>query len=140
MRKKSVRDPLVPRLLVTELKHFLERQIIEERRTRVRADRAWLSPPDPSTNQNIAYDAQHEGTAKWFFEGNISTEWKTKPTTSLLWIHGKRTPLSFVSSQILITLNYYSGFWEEHSLVRYHLSGSPLRNLSRQLAPQSSKT
>ena len=26
----------------------------------------------------------------WFFEGSISREWKSKSTTSLLWIHGKR--------------------------------------------------
>ncbi|KAN0138119.1 Ankyrin repeat-containing domain protein [Lactarius tabidus] len=62
----------------------------EERRTRVRADhRKWLSPPDPSTNQNIASGTQHEGTATWFFRGSIFVEWKSKSTTSLLWIHGK---------------------------------------------------
>ena len=114
--------------------------MIEESRKRVREDQKWLSSSDPSTNQNIASNAQHEGTAKWFFEGNISTEWKSKPTTSLLWIHGKRAPFALVSSQMLITSNYYSGFGEEHPLVRNHLSGSPLRSLSRQLAPQSSKT
>ena len=70
-----------------------ERHTIEERRRRVRADRAWLSPPDPSTNQNTASKAQHQGTTTWFFEGNISLEWKSKSTAPLLWIHGKRTPL-----------------------------------------------
>ncbi|KAF8257082.1 hypothetical protein EI94DRAFT_81395 [Lactarius quietus] len=65
------------------------RQRIEENRRRVREDRKWLSPPDPSTNQNIATNLQHEGTAAWFFKGNISKEWKSKPSTSLLWIHGK---------------------------------------------------
>ncbi|KAH9022814.1 hypothetical protein EDB84DRAFT_1580563 [Lactarius hengduanensis] len=64
--------------------------IDEERRSRVRKDhRAWLSPPDPSANQNIASTTQHEGTATWFFQGSIFTEWKSKSTTSLLWIHGK---------------------------------------------------
>ena len=47
---------------------------------------------------------------------------------------------SFASSQMLITVNRYSGFGEEHPLVCYHLSGSLLINLHRQLAPQSSKT
>ncbi|KAH9166014.1 hypothetical protein EDB89DRAFT_1857780, partial [Lactarius sanguifluus] len=47
---------------------------IEDRNTtlgsRARKDhRAWLSPPDPSTNQNIACTTQHEGTATWFFQG-----------------------------------------------------------------------
>ena len=50
--------------------------------------RRWLSPPDPSTNHNIACSAHHEGTAAWFFQGSIFREWKT--TDPLLWIHGKR--------------------------------------------------
>jgi hypothetical protein len=53
--------------------------------------RRWLSPPDPSTNHNIARSAHHEGTATWFFQGDIFKEWKSTP--SLLWIHGKRMPL-----------------------------------------------
>jgi hypothetical protein len=51
--------------------------------------RRWLSPPDPSTNHNIACSAHYEGTAAWFFQGGIFREWKT--TDSLLWIHGKCT-------------------------------------------------
>jgi hypothetical protein len=50
----------------------------------------WLSPPDPSTNHNIACGTHHKKTATWFFEGNIYQEWKFKG--SLLWIHGKRAP------------------------------------------------
>jgi hypothetical protein len=54
----------------------------------------WLSPPDPSTNHNIACGTHHKKTATWFFEGRIYQEWKT--TGSLIWIHGKRSsvPLS----------------------------------------------
>ncbi|KAI9435323.1 hypothetical protein H4582DRAFT_681514 [Lactarius indigo] len=64
--------------------------IDKDRRCQVRKDhRAWLSPPDPSTNQNIACTTQHEGTAAWFFQGSLFLEWKSKSTTSLLWIHGK---------------------------------------------------
>ncbi|KAF8489550.1 hypothetical protein F5888DRAFT_1892870 [Russula emetica] len=44
-------------------------------------------PPDPSTNHNIACGTHHKKAAKWFFEGNIYQEWKSKG--SLLWIHGK---------------------------------------------------
>ena len=51
----------------------------------------WLSPPDPSTNHNIACDAHHNGTAQWFFQGNIFNQWKS--TGSFLWIHGKRVLL-----------------------------------------------
>ena len=50
--------------------------------------RKWLSPPDPSTNHNIACGVHHKKTATWFFEGSIFQEWKS--TGSLLWIHGKR--------------------------------------------------
>jgi hypothetical protein len=54
----------------------------------------WLSPPDPSTNHNIACDTHHKKIATWFFQGRIYQEWKE--TGSLLWIHGKRLsdPLS----------------------------------------------
>jgi hypothetical protein len=48
----------------------------------------WLSPPDPSTNHNIACATHHKKTASWFFQGSIFQEWKS--TGSLLWIHGKR--------------------------------------------------
>ena len=50
--------------------------------------RKWLSPPDPSTNHNIACGTHQKKTATWFFEGSIFQEWKS--TGSLLWIHGKR--------------------------------------------------
>jgi murein tripeptide amidase MpaA len=56
----------------------------------VRQDlRTWLSPPDPSTNHNVACNAHHEGTATWFFQGSIFEEWKS--TSSLIWLYGKRT-------------------------------------------------
>jgi len=50
----------------------------------------WLSPPDPSTNHNIACDTHHKKTATWLFKGNIYQEWKSNGL--LLWIHGKRAP------------------------------------------------
>ena len=52
--------------------------------------RRWVTPPDPSTNHNIARDIHHGGTAEWFFLGHIFAEWKSN--ASLLWIHGKRMP------------------------------------------------
>jgi hypothetical protein len=50
--------------------------------------RRWLSPPDPSTNQNIARKVHHNGTALWFTKGDTFKEWEA--TGSLLWIHGNR--------------------------------------------------
>ncbi|KAN0130211.1 hypothetical protein V8E53_011968 [Lactarius tabidus] len=49
--------------------------------------RGWVSPPDPSTNHNIACGIHHGGTAEWFFQGSIFAEWKSNGT--LLWIYGK---------------------------------------------------
>ncbi|KAH9173374.1 ankyrin repeat-containing domain protein [Lactarius sanguifluus] len=49
--------------------------------------RTWLSPSDPSTNHNVALNAQHEGTAMWFVQNSLFIGWKS--TGSLLWIHGK---------------------------------------------------
>ena len=48
----------------------------------------WLSPPDPSTNHNIACSTHQKRTASWFFQGSFFSGWKS--TDSLLWIHGKR--------------------------------------------------
>jgi hypothetical protein len=58
----------------------------------------WLSPPDPSTNQNFVSKAQHKGTAAWFFESSALTEWKAKG--SVLWIHGKRTSFELPMSAL----------------------------------------
>ncbi|KAH9978508.1 hypothetical protein BJV74DRAFT_982074, partial [Russula compacta] len=47
----------------------------------------WLSPPDPSTNHNTAWEAHLDGSAAWFTQGRIFNEWES--TGTLLWIHGK---------------------------------------------------
>ena len=52
----------------------------------------WLSPPDPSTNHNVACRTYHKQTATWFFQGSIFQEWKS--AGSLLWIHGMRLSTS----------------------------------------------
>ena len=64
--------------------------ILTESQLREKAQQ-WLSPspPDPSTNHNMARKAHHKGTTSWFFQGSIFKEWKS--SSSLLWIHGKRT-------------------------------------------------
>jgi hypothetical protein len=78
----------------------------------------WLSPPDQSTNHIIARKSRHNGTAQWFFEGNIFKEWKS--TGSFLWIHGKRASLlAFAMRRPLIASRfYYSRFREKCTLVR----------------------
>ena len=47
----------------------------------------WLSPPDPSTNHNIACSTHQKRMADWFFQGSIFARWKS--SDPLLWIHGK---------------------------------------------------
>jgi hypothetical protein len=80
---------------VDRVKHStpLNLQVVSEKRVREKILK-WLSPPDPSTNHNIACSTHHKKTATWFFQGSIFQEWKS--TGSLLWIHGKRlsNPLS----------------------------------------------
>jgi hypothetical protein len=69
----------------------------------------WLSPPDPSTNHNIACGTHLKKTASWFFQGSIFQEWKS--TGSLLWIHGKRLscPLSDLTSSNTVLMVADSG-------------------------------
>ncbi|KAH9026712.1 hypothetical protein EDB83DRAFT_2184135, partial [Lactarius deliciosus] len=62
--------------------------------------RSWMSPEsppaDPSINYNAACEAHHEGTAAWCTQSNTFADWKA--SGSLLWIHGKRTPMSDAGS------------------------------------------
>ena len=88
---------------------------------------SWLSPPDPSTNHNIARKAHHKGTTSWFFQGSIFKQWKSSP---LLWIHGKRTSL-FLSTTphtpltpIIVAGSGKSVLW---SVISYHRCLHPLR-------------
>jgi hypothetical protein len=67
----------------------------------------WLSPPDPSTNHNIARKAHHKGTASWFFQSRIYEQWKSSP--SFIWIHGKRTFLSYPLPQSQLTSIFAAG-------------------------------
>jgi hypothetical protein len=75
----------------------------------------WLSPPDPSTNHNIACDTHHKKAASWFFQGSIFREWRS--TGSLLWIHGKRAPCS--TSHPILSDEILNCSWlrQEYSLV-----------------------
>jgi hypothetical protein len=69
--------------------------------------RCWLSPPDPSTNHNIAQKAHHTGTASWFTESKTFWQWKLRaPYYGSLAI--VRT-LIISTSRLLVTIpKYYS--------------------------------
>ena len=100
-----------PDLVCTD---YRSSRVISENQLRENIHR-WLSPPDPSTNHNIACDTQHKKTANWFFQGSIFREWKS--TGSLLWIHGKRAhcPTSHpIPSDDLLDCSWLR---QEHTLV-----------------------
>jgi hypothetical protein len=61
----------------------------------------WMSPPDPSINQDFFWKARHAGTAAWFFKSKALTEWKARG--SLLCIYGKR--MSFDTRRVPCTNN-----------------------------------
>jgi hypothetical protein len=94
--------------------------------------RSWVTPPDPSTNHNIACGIQHDGTAQWFFQGGIFSAWKS--TGSLLWIYGKRMFSLLVPDPLLMTICILSGLWEEHPLVSHLSVLYPKTNLRRSSA------
>jgi hypothetical protein len=75
----------------------------------------WLSPPDPSTNHNIACGTRHKKMASWFFQGSIFQDWKS--TGSLLWVHGKRSPHPLPNLTPTNSILYYSRFWQKRPLV-----------------------
>jgi len=75
----------------------------------------WLSPPDPSTNHNIACDTHHKKAATWFIEGSIIREWKI--AAPLLWIHGKRAHCPTSHPIPPDNILNYSWLRQEHSLV-----------------------
>jgi len=79
----------------------------------------WLSPPDPSTNHNIAFGTHHKKTATWFFQGSIFREWKS--IASLLWIHGKRLPRPLSNLTPSDCILYCSWFRQKRFLVRRFL-------------------
>ena len=103
--------------------HYRSSRILSENQLRETIHR-WLSPPDPSTNHNIACATHHKTIASWFFQGTIFQEWKS--TGSLLWVHGKRLPHSLSNLTPSNTYLFCSWLGQEHPLVRgfsIHYSG-----------------
>jgi hypothetical protein len=75
----------------------------------------WLSPPDPSTNHNIARGTHHKKEATWFFQGSIFQEWKS--IGSLLWIYGKRLLCPFLNSTPSDSILFHSWIRQKRYLV-----------------------
>jgi hypothetical protein len=53
-------------------------------------------PPDPSTNHNTACDVYQNAPPTWFFEAGVFKGWMSNG--SFLWVHGKRTFLSYFAA------------------------------------------
>ena len=88
---------------------LLRGQLLEEVQT-------WLSPPNPTTNHDVARKARLEGTAKWFLQGKKYQTWKS--SGSLLWIHGKREFCFSVSMTGPFMVSWlHSGLGQERPLV-----------------------
>ncbi|KAH9044060.1 hypothetical protein EDB83DRAFT_1576213 [Lactarius deliciosus] len=109
--------------------------------------RKWVTPPDPSTNHNIACGIQHGGTAQWFFRGGIFGNWRS--TGSLLWIYGKpgsgKSILCSAIIQDIQTLRkaglasiayFYFDFRDLDKQHRRNLLPSLLVQLSTQFGPR----
>ena len=47
----------------------------------------WLSPPDPSTNFNIARELRHQRSGQWLLDSDTYSAWKAEPN-SFLWLNG----------------------------------------------------
>jgi hypothetical protein len=78
---------------------------------------SWLSPPDPWKNHNIACKSRHRGSAAWFVQGNMFSEWKASEARgSLLWVHGKRQS-TFLTLLQRLKSSFRSRGGEECSLV-----------------------
>ena len=75
----------------------------------------WLSPPDPSTNHNIACGTHYKKTATWFFEGGIFQGWKS--AGPLLWIHGKRLSCPLFNLTPSDSISFCSWFRKKCYLV-----------------------
>jgi hypothetical protein len=82
----------------------------------------WLSPPDPSTNHNIACGTHYKKVATWFFQGSMFREWKSSASGSFLWIHGKRAPCPNFHPIIPDDILNFSWLRQEYSLVSSYLA------------------
>ena len=98
--------------------HYRSLRILSENQLRETIHR-WLSPPDPSTNHNIACGTHQKKNASWFFQGTIFQEWKS--TGSLLWVHGKRLAPPLLNLTPSNTFLFCSWLGQEHPLVRRFL-------------------
>ncbi|KAH9169161.1 ankyrin repeat-containing domain protein [Lactarius sanguifluus] len=135
----------------SDLKHVMVQKIVSDINSRdwvrlLRDLRGWLTPPDPSTNHNIACDAQHERTSAWIFNQGIFKEWGS--SSSLLWIHGKpgsgKSVLCSAIIQHIITLRdvglaivvyFYFDFRDANKKYRRGLLSSLLVQLASRSTP-----
>ncbi|KAG7415831.1 Vegetative incompatibility protein HET-E-1 [Fusarium oxysporum f. sp. rapae] len=98
----------------------------------------WLSPPDCSTNANLARERRHPGTGAWLLNSPAFQEWKLG-SRQHLWLYGLagcgKTILSTTILDHLLqidthtTLTFFFAFDDDRKQKREHL----LRSLAVQL-------
>ncbi|EWY99469.1 hypothetical protein FOYG_03512 [Fusarium oxysporum NRRL 32931] len=67
-----------------ETKHVVMSMASDHRFARIER---WLSPPDYSTNANLARDRRHPGTGTWLLNSPVFQEWKLG-SRQHLWLYG----------------------------------------------------
>ncbi|KAF4633561.1 hypothetical protein G7Y89_g4559 [Cudoniella acicularis] len=65
---------------VQDVRNTIKDLGFEQRREKIER---WLSPPDPSTNYNIALETRQEGSGLWFLRSDTFAKWKTRPNSFL---------------------------------------------------------
>ncbi|KAK2063232.1 ankyrin repeat protein [Colletotrichum caudatum] len=82
---ESMKESLASIELTTvEMKTQIDRM---SSNSHVQKIKEWLSPPDTSTNYNLARERRHKGTGLWFLKTSAYQEWE-HGSRKHLWIHG----------------------------------------------------
>ncbi|EXL39993.1 hypothetical protein FOCG_17443 [Fusarium oxysporum f. sp. radicis-lycopersici 26381] len=98
----------------------------------------WLSPPDHSTNANLARERRHPGTGAWLLNSPAFQEWKLG-TRQHLWLYGLagcgKTVLSTTILDHLLQINTYTtlDFFFDFNDARKQKLEDLLRSLAVQL-------
>ncbi|KAM5359065.1 hypothetical protein ACJA88_015226 [Fusarium oxysporum] len=118
-----------------ETKHAVMSMASDHRFARIER---WLSPPDCSTNANLARERRHPGTGTWLLNSPAFQEWKLG-SRQHLWLHGLagcgKTILSTTILDHLLQINTHTtlAFFFDFSEPKKQKLENLLRSLAIQL-------